>query len=128
MYKAELSLMVLQFIGCWQPKFPSQCVYILYNIYCCFMIFVIYFFTFTTIMYLFRYNYNLEEFTENFFFSLALLCATIKIGNLLIKRNKIIELIEMLIDERFNPQDYIEFQIQNKFDKISRYLLFFIYL
>ncbi|XP_043480715.1 uncharacterized protein LOC122510271 [Leptopilina heterotoma] len=70
-------------------------------------------------MYLFRYNNNLEEFTENFFYALALLCASIKIGNLFIKRNQIIELIDMLIDEKFNPQDDAEVKIQTKFDKFS---------
>lgn len=127
MYRAELSLAVLQYIGMWQPKFLSQIAFVVYNIFSFFVITVTYFFTFTTLMYLFNHNLNLEEFTESFFFALALLCGSIKIGNLFMKRDEIIELTDMLFDERFIPRDIVEVKIQNKFDKISR-LYIYIYI
>lgn len=122
MYKADISLTVLKYIGMWRPKIFSQRILVIYDLFSCVMIFLTYIFTFSTLMYLYRGNPNMEEFTESLFFVLALLGGCVKIGNVFFKRDEMIQLTDMLLDERCSPRDLFEFHIQERFNRIARYL------
>ena len=84
------------------------------------IIFFTYTVTISTLMYLFQGNLNIQEFSESFFYVTALLASTVKIANIFLKRNEILELTDILLHKRCAPQDFIEFSIQEKFDRISR--------
>ena len=120
MYRAELSLLVLKYIGMWQPQFVSKRIIAIYNVFSFIIIFFTYSFTISTLMYLFQGDLNIQEFSESLFDVTALLAAAVKIANIFLKRNEILELTDILLHKRCAPQDFIEFNIQKKFDRISR--------
>lgn len=121
MYRADISLVILKYCGIWRPKFFLKGAQLLYNIFSIIMVINVYIFTISTLLYLFLSNPNLEDFTESLFYVLALCTACVKIAIVLFKHNEIIELRNMLLDKKLYPQDKIEYNIQNKFDKIGRY-------
>ena len=122
MYRAEISLSVLKHIGMWRPKHFSQRILAMYDVFSFLMVLFTYIFTFSTLMYLFRGNPNIEEFTDSCFYVLGLLAASVKIANIFFKRDEIIQLTNMLLDKRCSPRDFFEFCVQEKFDRISRFL------
>lgn len=121
MYRAEISLDILTYFGMWCPKFLSEGTCLIYNSFSIAMTIIVYTFTTSTLLYLFLCNPDLEDFTESLFYVLALLTACVKIAIVFSKRNKIIQLKNMLLEKKCFPQDPVEYNIQNKFDKISRY-------
>ena len=123
MYRADISFLVLKYIGMWHPRVASHRILaIMYDGFSFVIIFLSYIFTFSSFMHSLRGNLNMEEFTESLFFSLALLAGCVKIGNIFINRDAIIQLTDMLLDKRYSASDFVEFYIQEKFDRISRYM------
>ena len=120
MYRAELSLLVLKFIGMWQPQFASKRILAIYNVFSFMIIFCTYIFTISTLMYLFQGNLNIQEFSESFFYVVSVIVACFKIMNVFFKHDQILGLTDILLHKRCTPQDFIEFSIQEKFDRISR--------
>ena len=106
-------------MGC--PKFFSKGTHAIYNAFSIGMVIIVYTFTISTLLYLFLSNPDLEDFTESLFYVLALITACVKIAIIFSKRNKIIQLADMLLDKKCSAQDRVEYYIQNKFDRISRY-------
>lgn len=121
MYRADISLDILKYFGIWSPKFFLRGAQLLYDAFSIIIVAIVYVFTISTLLYLFLSNPNLEDFTESLFYVLALCTACVKIAIILLKRNHIIELRNMLFDKNCYPQDKIEYNIQNKFDKLGRY-------
>ena len=121
MYRAEISIGILKYFGMWCPKYISNGTRTIYNAFSVLMVITVYTFTCSTILYLLLCNPDMEEFTESSFYVLALLTACVKIAIVFFKRSKIIQLTDMLFDEKFHPRDFVEFCIQKKFDKLGRY-------
>ena len=120
MYRAEISLTVLKYIGIFPPKKFSNAYLSIYNCLSVLIICLIYIFTTSTIIELLISGFDVEEFTENLFYVLALIAACVKMTTAFIKRSKIMKLIEMLLDQQCSPRDMVEFNIKKKINKIAR--------
>ncbi|XP_043480582.1 odorant receptor 46a-like [Leptopilina heterotoma] len=122
MYKGQISLIILSTAGYWRPiGFSFFAVAFLYNIYSIFMTFLVYSFDMSLYMYLILHAINdIDDFSESLCWFLLSLVVCVKLTNLLIKRNEIIDLINMMDIHYFSPRDHEEEAIQQNYDYMSR--------
>lgn len=122
MYKAQLSLKILSTAGYWRPiKLSYFFIIFLYNIYSILMTFLVYSFDISLYMYLILHSLNnIDDFAETLCLFLLILVVCVKLTNFLLKRNEIINLIQMMEKDYFLPRDNAEEIIQQNYDYLSR--------
>lgn len=109
---------VLTICGCWPPNsWTSRYKLILYDVYTVLIVLLINTFTLSQLMDLILSVDNTDDFTENFYVTLAMLVSCCKMFSLLKNRNNIATLIDTLMKKPCRPIEHDEIEIRQKFDK-----------
>ncbi|XP_072753272.1 odorant receptor 33a-like isoform X2 [Anoplolepis gracilipes] len=124
----QCTFKILTFIGCWRPEsWSSLYMRIFYDAYTVFMIILLYTFLVSQFFDIIWNVDNAEEFTENFYATLASVVSCSKMLSLLVNRNNIHTLTNILVEKPYKPLDINEMKIRYKFDKLI-YTNTFIYI
>lgn len=115
MHTLPLSFALLTYTGYWRPVNLTSIKYWAYSVYSAVMIFLLYSFTFCGLVDCFMIE-DLETFIEKFSLFLSVLGVSCKVMNLVLRRNEIIDLTDMLLTDICVPRDNHEMDIQRKFD------------
>ncbi|KAF3054259.1 Odorant receptor 047 [Nylanderia fulva] len=115
MHTLSLSFALLTYTGYWRPVKLTPTKYWAYNVYSVIMIFLLYSFTFCGLVDCFMIE-DLETFIEKFSLFLSVLGVSCKVLNLVLRRDEIIGLTDMLLTDICVPRDNHEMNIQRKFD------------
>lgn len=129
MHRLPLSFALLTYCGYWRPtKWPHTSLkYHLYNVYSVFMILLLYFFTFCSCVDSFT-SKNLEAMSDKFSLCVSVVGVCLKVANLFVRRGKIINVMNMLLNENCIARDDQEERIQRKNDDYARFFFFTIFL
>ncbi|KAL2719608.1 odorant receptor 94a-like [Vespula squamosa] len=121
MHTLPLSFGLLTYVGFWRPtKWPSNSLkYLIYNVYTTFMVFLLYTFAFCGFMDA-LIDHDLDNLLEKFSLFISVIGVCIKVTNILINRNSIISVANMLLKEVCIPRDSEELAIKQKFDKNAK--------
>lgn len=119
MHTLPLSFALLTYTGYWQPLKLTPIKYWAYNVYSVVMIFLLLSFTFCGLVDCFMIE-DLETFIEKFSLFLSVLGVSCKVMNLVLRRDKIIGLTDMLLTDICVPRDNHEMDIQRKFDRNAK--------
>lgn len=124
MHTLPLSFALLTYTGYWRPiGWPSTSIKRrAYNIYSVAMIFLLHSFAFCGLVDCFMIE-DLETFIEKFSLFLSVLGVCCKVMNLVIRRDRIVGLTEMLLKDICLPKDSHEADIQRRFDRNAKYVL-----
>lgn len=110
---------VLTICGCWPPNsWTSRYKCIMYDVYTIFIVLLINTFTLSQLMDLILNVDNADDFTENFYVTLAMLVSCCKMFSLLRNRGNITVLIDILMKKPYRPIEPDEIEIRQKFDKL----------
>ncbi|KAL6422685.1 hypothetical protein ACFW04_010728 [Cataglyphis niger] len=119
MHVLQFTFKILTLVGCWRPEsWSSLSMHIIYDAYTVFMIILLYTFLVSQFLDIIWNVDNAEEFTENFYATLASVVSCSKILSLLVNRNNINTLANILVEEPYRPLDIDEMKIQFKFDRL----------
>lgn len=119
MHGMQLTFKVLTAVGCWRPQsWSSWWMRIVYNAYTFFIIILLYSFLISQILDIVLNVQNTDDFTENFYATLASIVSCSKLLSLLVNRSNIDMLVNLLIEKPYKPLDIDEMKIQYKFDKV----------
>ncbi|XP_076679313.1 odorant receptor Or1 [Andrena cerasifolii] len=123
MHKLPLSFALLTYSGFWRPEeWPVYSLkYWLYNAYSVFMILLLYTFTFCAMVDS-VISKDLKTMTDKFSLFISVFGVCFKVANLFLKRERIIDLVNVLSKENCVPRDEQEAIIQRKFDAYERKL------
>ncbi|XP_076634664.1 odorant receptor 67a [Colletes latitarsis] len=123
MQKLPLSFALLTYSGYWRPtKWPVHSIkYWLYNGYSAFMILFVYSFTFFFFIDCLRFE-DMKTAVHKFSLFISVLGVCIKVTNLFCQRDKIINMVNTLVQGNYLPKDEDEVIIQQKFDLYARNL------
>lgn len=119
MHTLPLSFALLTYTGYWQPVNLTPIKYWAYSVYSIVMIFLLHSFTFCGLIDCFMIE-DLETFIEKFSLFLSVLGVSCKVMNLVLRRDKIIGLTDMLLTDICIPRDNHEMNIQRKFDRNAK--------
>ncbi|XP_025262357.1 putative odorant receptor 71a [Camponotus floridanus] len=119
MHTLPLSFALLTYTGYWQPLNLTPIKYWAYTVYSVVMIFLLLSFTFCGLVDCFMIK-DLETFIEKFSLFLSVLGVSCKVMNLVLCRDKIIGLSNMLLTNFCVPRDNHEMDIQRKFDRNAK--------
>ncbi|XP_043680369.1 odorant receptor Or1-like [Vespula pensylvanica] len=121
MHTLPLSFGLLTYVGFWRPtKWSSNSLkYFIYNVYTTFMVFLLYTFAFCGFMDA-LIDHDLDNLLEKFSLFISVIGVCIKVTNILINRNSIISVANMLLKEVCIPRDSEELAIKQKFDKNAK--------
>ncbi|XP_076634650.1 uncharacterized protein LOC143348387 [Colletes latitarsis] len=112
--------MLLTICGCSRPtSWTSPTKKFLYNVYTIFVFLTIHALVITQILDLVFIVDNQDDFSDNFYVTLAMIITCVKMCNMLITRKNIGTLIDTLQREPFLPMDVEEFEIRTQYDNIS---------
>ncbi|XP_031827661.1 uncharacterized protein LOC116424848 isoform X2 [Nomia melanderi] len=123
MHTLPLSFALLSYSGYWRPpKWPADSFkYRLYNVYSVLMVSLLYSFTFYAFVD-FAISKDLKATTDKSSLFISVLGVSIKVANLFLKREKIVGVVDSLLNENCIPRDEEERIIQKKFDSHARKL------
>lgn len=118
-----LSFALLTYTGYWRPVgWPTTSVkYRAYSVYSVVMILLLHTFAFCGLVDCFLIE-DLETFIEKFSLFLSVLGVCFKVMNLVIRRDGIVNLTEMLLNDMCVPRDNYEAEIQRRFDRSAKYV------
>lgn len=118
MYKAEPSLKILTIAGIWRPISGSLFMTVtLYTVFTTFVNFMVYSCDVSLCMYLVLHSLNdIDKFAESLGWFLGFLVACVKMTNFLLRRDDILDLIQILSKNYFQPRDSIEKIMQDNCD------------
>ncbi|KAL0116289.1 hypothetical protein PUN28_011247 [Cardiocondyla obscurior] len=115
----DFTFKILTGCGCWTPNsWTSPCKRLLYRAYTIFIFVLISTFTLSQFIDLILIVDNADDFTDNFYMLLAMIVSCSKMSCLLINRNNIILLTDILQEMPCKPVEPDEVKIRKKFDKI----------
>lgn len=115
----QFTFKLLTIVGCWRPEsWSSLCMRIVYDTYTIFMIILLYTFLVSQFLDIIWNVENAEEFTENFYATLASVVSCSKMLSLLVNRNNINALTNVLVEKPYRPLEIDEIKIRYKFDRI----------
>lgn len=122
MHTLPLSFALLTYTGYWQPLNLTPIKHWAYTVYSIVMIFLLLSFTFCGLVDCFMIK-DLETFIEKFSLFLSVLGVSCKVMNLVLCRDKIIGLSNMLLTNICVPRDNHEMDIQRKFDRNAKWVI-----
>lgn len=120
MYKAESSVVLFKILGLWPENTTGFLT--IYNLYTVFIASIILGFLVSTLVDTLNEDFETDAYKENFFYFAATVTSCLKMIVIYWKHSKIREIMLRLDGKRFEPRDTVEFYIQNKFDKIGRFI------
>lgn len=102
MHVLQFTFKILTIIGCWQPKSWSSYRLTVYNVYTIYTIVILlHAFLITQFLNIIWNVDNAEEFTENFYATLATFVSCSKMLSLLVNRNNINTLTNILVEKPY---------------------------
>ncbi|XP_025265990.1 odorant receptor 46a-like isoform X2 [Camponotus floridanus] len=105
-------------VGCWPPNsWTSLCKRIVYNAYTVFITFLLFTFMLSQLMDIILNVDNTDDFTDTFYVMLAMIISLSKMTGLLINRQNIGTLTNILRQKPFIPLEADEIEIRHKFEK-----------
>jgi hypothetical protein len=120
----SLNFLILTIAGFWQPiEWSSKCSKLLYKMFTCFSIYLLTYLTLTHLMYVIFIVDDLESLVACSFFNLAIISGCTKVVTIITRRDRIINLIEILQTNPCKACDEEETDIQMKFDHTIRLVL-----
>ncbi|KYN16654.1 Putative odorant receptor 94b [Trachymyrmex cornetzi] len=119
MHTLPLSFALLTYTGYWRPINLTFIKYWAYIIYSIVMNFLLYSFTFCGLVDCFITE-DLETFIEKFSLYLSVLGVSCKVMNLTLRRDEIIGLTDMLLQDICVPRNDREMDIQRRFDRSAK--------
>ncbi|XP_011640458.2 uncharacterized protein LOC105429287 [Pogonomyrmex barbatus] len=114
----QLTFKILTITGCWRPQSCSSCMRIVYDTYTIFMIILLYTFLVSQFLDIIWNVNNAEDFAENFYATLASVVSCSKMLSLLVNRDNINTLTNVLIEKPYRPLEMDEMKIRYKFDRL----------
>lgn len=119
MFILAFTFKILTICGCgrlvsWTTPYKR----LVYHMYTIFIMLLIHTFMLSQLVDLIVIVDNSDDFTDNFYVLLAMIVSCCKMVALLINRNNIEMLIEILMNKPFRPIEPGEVKIQQKFDKL----------
>lgn len=129
-FRAHPKMRVLRFtfklltiIGCWRPEsWSSRYMRITYDAYTIFMVVLLYTFLVSQFLDIIWNVDNPDDFTENFYATLASVVSCSKMLSLLVNRNNIDTLTNVLAQRPYRPSKTEEIKIRYKFDKLIQWV------
>lgn len=119
MHVLQLTFKILTFVGCWRPEsWSSLHLRALYHAHTVFMTLLLYTFLITQFLDIVWNVDNADDFTENFYATLASVVSCSKFLSLLLNRNSIHSLTNVFLEKPYKPSETDEISIRYKFDKI----------
>ncbi|XP_028049590.2 uncharacterized protein LOC105829948 [Monomorium pharaonis] len=117
----SLNFLMYTFCGMWRPiKWSSNGAKLLYSIFTVFVMFLEYFWVLTQFLDIVLVIDNIDDFVANSLMLVSVIAVSCKATIVVIRRNAIISLVQILINEPCKPQDKDEVTIQTKFDQFIR--------
>lgn len=121
MHILEFTFKILIICGCWRPaSWTMSYKRFIYHVYTIFIIFLIYTFMLSQLLDLLLNVDNPDDFTDNIYMLLAMFVSCCKMFTLLMNRNNIMMLIDILIKRPCKPIQSDEIKIQQKFDRLMQ--------
>ncbi|CAL1676380.1 unnamed protein product [Lasius platythorax] len=115
----QFTFKILTIVGCWRPEsWSSLCMRIVYDAYTVFMIILLYTFLVSQFLDIIWNVESAEDFTENFYATLASVVSCSKMLSLLVNRNNINTLTNILVEKPYRPLEVDEMKIRYKFDRL----------
>ncbi|XP_076648545.1 odorant receptor 10-like [Halictus rubicundus] len=112
---------LMSIIGCWIPdSWTSPSKRILYCTYSALVWINLHVWSLSQILDLIINVKTQDEFTDNFFSTMAIACICMKMSNLLLKRRHLGNTINTIEKEPFSPLNIEEEEIRTKFDKLAK--------
>ncbi|XP_011164848.3 uncharacterized protein LOC105199424 [Solenopsis invicta] len=117
----SLNFLIYTLCGIWRPiKWSSNSAKLLYSVFTFIVIFSQYFLVFTQFMDIILVVDNIDDFATNTLMFLTIIAVCCKATVVVMRRNEIINLVQVLMREPCKPRDEDEAMIQTKFDKFIR--------
>ncbi|XP_071631629.1 odorant receptor 46a-like isoform X1 [Temnothorax longispinosus] len=114
----EFTLKILTVVGCWPPdSWTTLCKRTVYNIYTTFVVLLLCTFLLFQLLDIILNVDNTDDFTDTFYFMLAMVNSCCKIVGLLVNRKNIGILTNILTQKPFIPLEADEIEIRHKFDR-----------
>jgi len=114
----EFTLKILTVVGCWPPgSWTSLCKLTVYDAYTVFIILLLFTFMLSQLIDVILNVDNTDDFTDTFYIMLAMIISCCKMIGLLVNRESIGILINILTQKPFIPLEVDEIKIRHKFDK-----------
>ncbi|XP_076377267.1 odorant receptor 10-like [Megalopta genalis] len=107
--------------GCWIPdSWTSSSKRVLYCTYSAFVWLVLHLLSASQFCDLFINVKTQDDFTDNFYVTLSVLCICVKMSNLLLARRHLGNMIERIQKEPFSPTSVEEEEIRTRYDRLAR--------
>jgi len=117
----SLNFLIYTIGGMWRPvEWSSNSAKLLYNIFTFMVIFSEYFLVLTQFMDIIFVVNNVDDFATNTLMFLSIVVVCSKATVIVVRRNTIINLVQILLKAPHKPRDEDEIAIQAKFDKFIR--------
>ncbi|XP_011646575.1 odorant receptor Or2-like [Pogonomyrmex barbatus] len=115
MHTLPLSFALLTYTGYWRPIGLTSIKYWAYIVYSIIMNFLLYSYAFCGLVDCFIFK-DLETFIEKFSLCVSVVSVSFKVLNLVVNRDKIVSLTDMLLDKVCIPRNDHEMNIRRRFD------------
>ncbi|EZA59464.1 ObirOr5-E26 [Ooceraea biroi] len=117
----SLNFLMQTIAGIWRPtEWRSSGAKLLYNVFTIFILFLIYFLMLSQFMDSVLVVDNIDDFATNSLMFVSMIAVCCKATVIVVRRNAIINLVEVLLKEPYKPRDADEVAIQTKFDEFIR--------
>lgn len=108
--------------GVWRPiEWSSNCAKLLYNVFTILIIVAMYFLMLTQFMDIVLIVDNMDDFAINSLMFMTIVGVCCKATVAVVRRNAIIDLVQMLLKDPCKPRNEAEVAIQMKFDEFIRW-------
>lgn len=117
----SLNFLIYTFCGMWRPiEWSSNGANFLYNVFTCIVLIWEYFLLLTQFLDILFVIDNVDDFVANSIYLISVVVVTCKSTLVVIRRNAIISLVQVLLKAPCKPRDEDEVAIQTKFDTFIR--------
>ncbi|KAL6261267.1 hypothetical protein P5V15_008789 [Pogonomyrmex californicus] len=117
----SLNFLMYTIGGVWRPvEWSSNVAKLLYNVFTSIVLILLYFLMITQFMDIIFVVDNIDDFATNTLMFLTIVAVTCKATIVVVRRNAIINLVQVLLTAPCKPRDEDEMAIQTKFDKFIR--------
>ncbi|CAL1679396.1 unnamed protein product [Lasius platythorax] len=117
----SLNFLIYTMGGVWRPiEWSSNCAKLLYNVFTILIIIAMYFLMLTQFMDIVLIVDNMDDFATNSLMFMTIVSVCCKATVAVVRRNAIIDLVQMLLKDPCKPRNEAEVAIQMKFDEFIR--------
>ncbi|XP_072767566.1 odorant receptor 46a-like [Anoplolepis gracilipes] len=117
----SLNFLIYTMGGIWRPiEWSSNCAKLSYNVFTIVIIAAMYFLMLTQLMDIVLIVDNMDDFAINSLIFITIISVCCKATIAVVRRNAIIDIVQMLLKDPYKPQNEAEMAIQMKFDEFIR--------